>query len=90
LGLITLTDLKEVPRDQWQTTTVYRAMTPFSNLKTAGPRDELLQVLQDMTTADVNQIPLVDGRLLKGLIHRADVLRYIHMREEIDSGARQR
>ena len=45
LGLVTLTDLKAVPRDQWQATTVYRAMTPMSKLHTVGPRDELRTVL---------------------------------------------
>ena len=88
LGLVTLTDLNKVPRDQWPATTVYRAMTPFNRLKTAKAGDELMQVLQDMTTGDVNQIPLVDGRLLRGLIHRADVLRYIQVRQEIDAGGR--
>jgi CBS domain-containing protein len=83
LGLVTLTDLRKVPRDQWGSVTVYRAMTPFSRLITAGPNDDLTKVLQDMASADVNQIPLVEGRLLRGLIHRSDVMRYIQVRQEI-------
>lgn len=86
LGLVTLTDVNKVPRERWPATTVYRAMTPFSQLKTAEAKDELIKVLQDMTVADVNQIPLVEGKLLRGLIHRADVLRYIQMRQEFDYG----
>ena len=87
LGLVTLTDLREVPRDEWQTTTVYRAMTPLAKLKTVGPGDDLAKVLLLMTTDDINQVPLVEGRLLRGLIHRADVLRYIQVRQEIGTGA---
>jgi Zn-dependent protease/CBS domain-containing protein len=83
LGLITLTDLRKVPCDQWQTTTVYRAMTPLSRLRTVGLRDDLTRVLSEMSEGDINQVPLIDGRLLRGLIHRGDVLRYIQVREEI-------
>jgi hypothetical protein len=36
-----------------------------------------------MAVADVNQVPLLDGRTLLGLIHRADVIRYIQTRQEI-------
>ena len=87
LGLVTLTDLREVPRDSWQTTTVYRAMTPFSKLRTVGPRDDLPRVLAQMAAGDINQVPLVDGKILLGLIHRSDVIRYIQVRQEIGSGA---
>ena len=85
LGLVTLTDVRKVPRDQWSSVTVYRAMTPFSRLIIAGPKDDLTKVLQDMTAADVNQIPIVDGRLMRGLIHRSDAMRYIQVRQEIGS-----
>ena len=87
LGLVTLTDLRKTPRDDWRTTTVYRAMTPFTNLKTVGAKDDLTKVLELMASGDVNQIPLVEGRLLRGLIHRADVLRYIQVRQEIGTSA---
>jgi Zn-dependent protease/CBS domain-containing protein len=83
LGLITLTDLKDVPRDAWQTTTVYRAMTPFSKLRTVSIQDDLPRVLAEMAAGDVNQVPLMDGRLLRGMVHRSDVIRYIQTREEI-------
>ena len=83
LGLVTLTDARQVPRDEWPTTSVYRAMTPLTQLKTVGPRDDLEDVLRLMAGNDINQVPLVDGRLLIGLIHRGDIIRYIQVREEV-------
>ncbi len=83
LGLITLTDLRRTPRDAWRTTTVYRAMTPFEQLKTVGSKDDLTKVMALMAGEDLNQIPVVEGKLVRGLIHRADVLRYIQVRQEI-------
>lgn len=87
LGLITLTDLRRVPREAWPTTTVYRAMTPFDKLHTVTMRDDLPKVLAQMAAADVNQVALVEGRILLGLIHRGDVIQYIQTRQEIGTGA---
>ena len=87
LGLITITDLRRTPRDAWRTTTVYRTMTPFSELKTVAPKDDLTKVMALMAGGDLNQIPVVDGKLVRGLIHRADVLRYIQVRQEIGAPA---
>ena len=87
LGLVTLTDTRNVPREEWQSVTVYRAMTPVSKLRTVSATDDLSQVLAIMAAGDINQVPMMDGRLLKGLIHRSDVIRYIQMRQEIGAGA---
>ncbi|HEY4685617.1 MAG TPA: site-2 protease family protein [Dehalococcoidia bacterium] len=87
LGLVTLQDLRQVPREEWPTTSVYRAMTPLSKLRTASMRDDLPYVLAQMAAGDVNQVPLMDGRELIGLIHRSDVIRYIQVRQEIGTGA---
>jgi Zn-dependent protease/CBS domain-containing protein len=90
LGLVTLNDLRQVPRSDWSTTSVYRAMTPFEKLRTVSLRDDMRQVLAQMAEGDINQVPLVDGRTLLGLIHRSDVFRYVRVRQEIgsDSAAR--
>jgi len=87
LGLVTLQDLRQVPREEWPTTSVYRSMTPLSKLRTASMRDDLPYVLAQMAAGDVNQVPLMDGRELIGLIHRSDVIRYIQVRQEIGTGA---
>jgi Zn-dependent protease/CBS domain-containing protein len=87
LGIVTLTDTRHVPRDDWPNVTVYRAMTPVSRLATVTTNDDLSQVLAIMAARDINQVPMMEGRILKGLIHRGDVLRYIQTRQEIGTGA---
>jgi Zn-dependent protease len=87
LGLVTLTDTRNIPRELWPQTSVYRAMTPVSKLKTVDLNAELPEVLALMASDDVNQVPLMDGRLLRGIIDRSDLLRYIQVRREIGSGA---
>lgn len=85
LGIVTLSDLRAVPREAWSTTSVYRAMTPYEKLRTVSPTDDLTEVLNLMAAGDINQIPMIENKQLRGLIHRSDVLRYIQVREEIDS-----
>lgn len=82
-GLVTLSDIRKLPRDQWPTTSVYRAMTPASRLHSVGPEESLAKVLQMMAMFDVNQLPVIYGRELVGMLNRADVLRFIQVRQEI-------
>jgi Zn-dependent protease/CBS domain-containing protein len=83
IGLITLHDVRSIPRDEWESTSVYRAMTGFDDLHTVTLLDDLPAVLSMMAAADINQVPLMDGHTLLGLIHRADVIRYIQTRQEM-------
>jgi Zn-dependent protease/CBS domain-containing protein len=83
LGLVTLTDVRRLEREQWPTTTVYRAMTPFERLRTVAPREAVSRVLQIMSQADINQVPVVDGRLLVGIVSRGDILRLIQVRQAV-------
>ena len=61
-------------------------MTPVDRLRTATSSMELLDVFQIMAIGDYNQLPVMDGRLLKGIIHRGDLLRYIQTRQELGAG----
>jgi predicted transcriptional regulator len=58
-------------------------MTPAAALHTVTMRDDLPKVLSEMAAGDFNQVPLVEGKTLLGLIHRADVIRYIQVRQEM-------
>lgn len=88
LGLVTLSDMRKAPRGDWPTTTVYRVMTPAASIKSVGLRDQLPQVLVLMAENDINQVPLMEGRWLRGMIHRGDVIRYIQVRQELGTPAR--
>ena len=83
LGLITLTDVQRLDREKWPETSVYRAMTPVDKLHTASVKDPAVQIVQTMSQHDVNQIPVLDGRLLVGMVSRGDILRLIQVRREV-------
>jgi len=87
LGLITLTDAQKLERSKWPATSVYSVMTPFENLRTVSPDDEAAAVLGLMSETDVNQVPVVVGNRIIGIISRADILRLIQMRRAVASEA---
>ncbi len=82
-GLITLHDLKTVPRERWDEVTAGQVMTPVDTLHRARPDEDVLVLLQRMDAADVNQMPVIDDGHLLGMITREHLLRYIRLRSEL-------
>lgn len=77
LGLITVHQVKHVPRDAWAHTSVRQAMIPLERLRWVSPDAEVREVLALMDEGGVGQVPVVrDGQLL-GLIGRDHLLRVI-------------
>ena len=79
-GLITTTDVTNVPRDDWPATSVSDAMVPAANVITVRRDTAMVEAMRLMQEHDVHQLPVVeDGRLL-GLVTRGDVLDQIEFR----------
>jgi len=83
MGLMTLHNVKEVPRDQWTTETVKEAMTPFDKLKWVRPDEELSSVLQILTENNINQVPVVQDNKIIGMVSRENLLNFVHVRSRL-------
>ncbi|MCI2426524.1 site-2 protease family protein [Candidatus Acetothermia bacterium] len=83
LGLMTIHNVKQVPRELWSTRTLEKEMTPMNKLKWVGPGEDLASVLQLMTAEDVNQLPVVDEGKIVGMIARENLLAFIQTRAEL-------
>lgn len=82
-GLITLNEIRHVPREQWGTTTLGTAMIPLKELKSVSPDTGLFEVFEQLTEANVNQLPVVDNGQLVGMIARENVLAFLQARTEL-------
>jgi Zn-dependent protease/CBS domain-containing protein len=91
-GIITLDDLRAVPRNDWTRTRVAQAMTPADKLLTIGPDDCASEALEKLTHQDVNQLPVVDRERLVGVVRRRDITRWLHVHADLTrpSGRRPR
>ncbi|MBM3166036.1 MAG: CBS domain-containing protein [Chloroflexi bacterium] len=83
LGLVTLHDIKAVPRDRWGAKTVGEVMTPLSNLKLVGPDEELTTALKMLTEQNINQLPVVKDGKIVGMVARDNLLSFISVRGEL-------
>jgi Zn-dependent protease/CBS domain-containing protein len=81
-GIVTLSDVRRMPRENWEAARVTDIMTRFADLATIGPEAELEAGLKLLQEREVNQLPVVtdEGRTVVGLLTRAGILRLIEAR----------
>jgi Zn-dependent protease/CBS domain-containing protein len=82
-GLITLSDVKAVPHDEWATTPVSQAMTPLEKVITVSPEEDLSTVMQIMAENDVNQVLVVREQKFVGMVGRDNLVNFIHVRTQL-------
>ncbi len=77
-GLITLHDIRQVPRERWGTIRASEVMTPMDKAKITSPKVGLEQALQQMGTDGVNQLPVMENGQIEGMLSRQDIINYLH------------
>lgn len=82
IGLLTLHHLKDIPKDQWSTTTAAQAMIPASQMKQIRLDTELWDALEEMDRDGVNQLPVMTGSQIQGMLTREDVISYLRKIQE--------
>jgi Zn-dependent protease/CBS domain-containing protein len=83
VGMVTVGDVKEVPRDRWPTTTVGEVMGGRERVVSVSSRDTLQKALEALAAGDFEQVPVVDGGTLVGVVTRADIVRQLQLREAL-------
>jgi Zn-dependent protease/predicted transcriptional regulator len=82
-GLVTAHEIKELERPRWPYTTLSDIMRPLDELHTVAPATPVMEALETMGRDDVNQLPVVSGNHLDGIITRANVLHFLQTRAEL-------
>jgi len=85
LGLLTLQDVKQVPRSEWPETTVADAMVPVADVKTAKPDEELWKAMEEMDRDGVNQLPVMANGQCLGMLSREDLIGYLRARQTLEA-----
>lgn len=80
MGLMTLFDVRAVPRERWSTETVKEAMTPFEKLKWVKPDEDLSSLFRTLMENDINQVPVVENGQIVGMVSRENLLNFINIR----------
>ncbi len=82
-GLITLGDIRHVPREEWGQTPVGLVMIPRERLHIVSPQQSLNDVLPLMAGRDVNRLPVLQDERLVGVLSRDAIVRYLEIRRSL-------
>jgi Zn-dependent protease/CBS domain-containing protein len=77
MGLVCFNDLKKVPQQDWPHKTVADVMTPTERLSALPPEAAADQALQSLATRGFDQLPVLEGRHLVGIVRRADLMKWL-------------
>ncbi len=83
IGLVTPHEIKNLERPRWPYTTLYDVMRPLNEVHTVTPSTPVMEALETMGRDDVNQLPVVSGNRLEGIVSRANVLQFLQTRAEL-------
>ncbi len=75
LGVVSLVDLRRVARQAWSETAVAEVMTPRDRLVVTTPEEDAFVALRKLGQHD--QLPVVDGDRLVGVLRRTDIARWL-------------
>jgi Zn-dependent protease/CBS domain-containing protein len=80
-GIVTLSDVRRVPRDDWEAARVTDVMTRYGDLATVTPDDDVQSAMRLIQERGVSQLPVItEGRTVAGLLTRAGIMRLIETR----------
>jgi Zn-dependent protease/CBS domain-containing protein len=82
-GLVTLGEVKRVPRPRWRYTTLSEVMRPLDQLRTVPPDMPVIEAIERMGREDVQQLPVVSNGRLDGVVSRAEIQRFLKTRAEL-------
>ncbi len=84
-GIVTLGDVRRLPRESWPGVRVTDIMTRYGDLATIGPDAPMADALRLLQEREIGQLPVVDGdgRDPVGMVTRRGILRLLEARMKL-------
>ncbi|HKJ89053.1 MAG TPA: CBS domain-containing protein, partial [Gammaproteobacteria bacterium] len=82
-GVVTISDIRRVPKKRWKSTKIARIMTPASRLKTAKAQQSAASVLELMDELGIKGMPVLENDRVIGVISRDHLNRLNKTRREL-------
>lgn len=80
-GIVTISDVRDVPREEWGQTLVRYIMTPRDKIQSVASGDGIDTAMRVMSEHNFDQLPVLDDGQLVGLLRRADLVRFLHLQQ---------
>jgi CBS domain-containing protein len=88
IGIVTLDDVRSVPREAWGDTYVREIMTPEDDLVTVRPDEDASRALDQLAGRDVRQLPVLQAGQLEGLVRRRDIVKWLQLQSDVNPRSR--
>ena len=85
VGVITPSEIKKVPRDAWDQTSVQAVMTPLNKLIEVPPDMPALKALELMSQGNWYQLAVVSDGKLQGMFSRDQIVRFLQIHSGLES-----
>ena len=79
-GVISIENVRRLPRAQWAFRTVQNVMTPLAALKTLSPEQNVSSALADISIAEVDELPVIESGRLVGFLGREEITRFLQLK----------
>lgn len=88
LGIVTLQDVRGLPRQEWDRTYVRNIMTPAERLIVVHPGEDASDALNELLQRDIRQLPVMEDGHMVGLVRRRDIMRWLQISSGDGRGGR--
>lgn len=78
VGMVTVDNVRQVPRRDWDMVPVSSIMTPADRIPTLSPHDNAADVLDKLVESS-NELPVMDQGRLVGVLYRHDLARWLQL-----------
>jgi CBS domain-containing protein len=83
-GLLTTRQIREVPHDQWPTTTAGKIMEPIGKGNSIDPQTDALDALSRMKQENQSRFLIVENDRLMGILTLRDLLAFFSLKLELE------
>lgn len=88
VGMISLQEMRKVPREQWGDVPVGHAMMPIVLLRTVTPNQPIADVLPLLADSESGRLLVVENDMLVGMLSREAIVRALDIRRNLGVGGR--
>ena len=86
LGLITLHDVKEIPRERWAETSAKETMTALGSELVIDKKADIMEALSKMAATGFGRLLVIEDSKLIGIVSQRDITRLFEFKKEIGDG----
>ena len=81
VGMLSLKELKAIPRERWSVLTVGEVMVPYGFYSEIHPDEPITAAMERMFHDDRSRLVVMDGDKVLGLVTRSGIARFLDLRQ---------